>query len=108
MAAGIELAADIQTQQPLTVLGDEEPLYRLVANLVGNAIHYTPKNGRIFVMLSCDERHAFIHVQDTGIGISPENQALIFERFYRVNSDRSRATGRSGLGLAIARDISNA
>jgi signal transduction histidine kinase len=108
VAAGIQLAVDIQMQQPLSVRGEEEQLYRLVANLVGNAIHYTPKNGKVSVTLDRDDRHALIRVQDTGIGISPEEQARIFERFYRVNSDRSRTTGGSGLGLAIARAIAHA
>jgi signal transduction histidine kinase len=106
--AGIQLAVEIQTQQPLSVLGEEEQLYRLVANLAGNAIHYTPKGGQVWIKLSRDDRHALIRVQDTGIGISPEEQARIFERFYRVNSDRSRSTGGSGLGLAIAMAIAHA
>jgi signal transduction histidine kinase len=105
VAADIQLAAEIKTQQPLSVLGDEEQLYRLVANLVGNAIHYTPKNGKVLVRLDRDDHHALIRVQDTGIGIPPEAQSRIFGRFYRVNSDRSRATGGSGLGLAIAMAI---
>lgn len=105
VAAELQLTVDIQTKHPLFAMGDGEQLYRLVANLVGNAIHYTPKNGQIVVRLSRDDRHALIRVKDTGIGISPKEQARIFERFYRVNSDRSRATGGSGLGLAIAMAI---
>ena len=105
VAADIQLAADIQAQQSLSVMGDVEQLYRLVANLVGNAIYYTPKGGQVFVTLGRDDHHALIRVRDTGIGITPEAQSHIFERFYRVNSDRSRATGGSGLGLAIAMGI---
>lgn len=108
VAADIQLAVEIQTQQPLSVLGEEEQLYRLVANLVGNAIHYTPKGGQVWLKLDREDRHALIRVQDTGIGISPKEQTRIFERFYRVNSDRSRATGGSGLGLAIAMAIAQA
>ncbi len=108
VAAELQLTVDIQTKHPLSAMGDGEQLYRLVANLVGNAIHYTPKNGQVVVKLSRDDHHALIRVQDTGIGISPEEQARIFERFYRVNSDRSRATGGSGLGLAIAMAIAKA
>jgi signal transduction histidine kinase len=105
IAAGIQLLADIQTQHPVFVKAEEEQLYRLVANLVGNAIHYTPQGGRVWVNLDREDRQAVIRVQDTGIGIAPEAQAHIFDRFYRVNSDRSRATGGTGLGLAIARAI---
>jgi signal transduction histidine kinase len=108
VAAGIQLTVDIQMQQPLSVLGDEEQLYRLVANLVGNAIHYTATGGKICINLTREDRHALIRVKDTGMGISPKEQARIFERFYRVNSDRSRATGGSGLGLAIAMAIAHA
>jgi signal transduction histidine kinase len=108
VAAELQLVADIQTQQPPTVMGEEEQLYRLVANLVANAIHYTPKGGQVWIKLNRDDRYALIRVQDTGIGIAPEAQAHIFERFYRVNSDRSRSTGGSGLGLAIAIAIAQA
>lgn len=108
ITAGIQLMADIQTPQPPKVIGEEEQLYRLVANLVGNAIYYTPQNGKVWVRLDRTEHHALILVQDTGIGIAPEAQSHIFERFYRVNSDRSRKTGGSGLGLAIAKAIAQA
>jgi signal transduction histidine kinase len=105
VAAELQLVADIQRQQPLVVMGEEEQLYRLVANLMANAIHYTPKNGKVWVKLDREDRLALIRVQDTGIGIAPDAQSHIFERFYRVNRDRSRATGGSGLGLAIAMTI---
>ena len=107
-ARGIQLSIGIKTQQPPIVLGESEQLYQLAANLVANAIYYTPENGRIWVTLDRDERYALIRVQDTGIGIDPEAQAHIFERFYRVNRDRSRSTGGSGLGLAIALFIAQA
>jgi signal transduction histidine kinase len=105
IAANLTLAVEIQRREPLWVLGDEEQLYRLVANLVSNAIQYTPQNGKVTIRLDRDDHHALIQVQDTGIGIAPQAQGRIFERFYRVNSDRSRATGGSGLGLAIAKAI---
>jgi signal transduction histidine kinase len=105
IAADLTLAVEIPILETLWVLGDEEQLYRLVANLVSNAIQYTPQNGKVTIRLNRDDRHALIQVQDTGIGIAPQAQGRIFERFYRVNSDRSRATGGSGLGLAIAMAI---
>jgi signal transduction histidine kinase len=105
IAADLTLAVEIQRREPLWVLGDEEQLYRLVANLVSNAIQYTPQNGKVTIRLDRGDHHALIQVQDTGIGIAPQAQGRIFERFYRVNSDRSRATGGSGLGLAIAKAI---
>jgi signal transduction histidine kinase len=105
LASKISLTADLQTNTPITLFGREEQLYRLVANLITNAIQYTPASGKVVVHLKRDDHHALIQVQDTGIGIPPREQVRIFDRFYRVNSDRSRHTGGSGLGLAIAQAI---
>ncbi len=108
IAAKISLVRDIQVDYPLFVLGNEERLYRLVANLITNAIQYTPPVGKVTVILKREDRYAVIQVQDTGIGIAAQDQSHIFDRFYRVSSDRSRATGGSGLGLAIAKAIAQA
>lgn len=105
IAANISLTAALPTNQPVTVCGSEEQLYRLVANLITNAIQYTFKGGKVIVHLKRDDHSALIQVQDTGIGIPLGEQARIFDRFYRVNSDRSRHTGGAGLGLAIAQEI---
>ncbi len=105
VAAGVELNTALRVQNSLHILGDEEQLYRLVSNLIVNAIQYTPKGGLVTVILDCSNQQAFIQIHDTGIGIAPDNQKRIFDRFYRVNSDRSRHTGGSGLGLAIAQAI---
>jgi two-component system, OmpR family, Ni(II)-sensor and/or redox sensor kinase NrsS len=88
-------------------LGNESQLYRLVSNLIANAIHYTPKGGQVLISLTMGDRHALIAVQDTGIGIAPTEQTQIFDRFYRVDSDRSRKTGGTGLGLAISQAIAH-
>ncbi len=108
IAAGITLTSDIRVSKPLNVVGDEEQLYRLVSNLIVNAIQYTPPGGRVTVVLERSEHHALIQIQDTGIGIAPKEQLRIFDRFYRVSGDRSRDTGGSGLGLAIAQVIVHA
>ncbi|MBD1871363.1 two-component sensor histidine kinase [Cyanobacteria bacterium FACHB-471] len=105
LASHISLIADVQTNAPTTVFGSEEQLYRLVANLITNAIQYTPSGGKVIVHLKPDDHYALIQVEDTGIGIPLKEQARIFDRFYRVNSDRSRQTGGAGLGLAIAQAI---
>jgi signal transduction histidine kinase len=70
-----------------------------------NAIQYTPSGEKVYVVLDRSDHQALIQIQDTGIGIEPSEQKRIFERFYRVSSDRSRGTGGSGLGLAIAQAI---
>ena len=108
LASNISLTADSQINTPITVLGSEEQLYRLVANLITNAIQYTSSGSKVIVHLKRDDHHALIQVEDTGIGIPPKEQARIFDRFYRVNSDRSRHTGGAGLGLAIAQAIAQA
>jgi signal transduction histidine kinase len=105
IAADVTLTSLLQVSQPLSVLGDADTLYRLISNLIINAIQYTPKSGKVTVVLDCRQLDAVIEIQDTGIGIAMQEQTRIFDRFYRVNSDRSRGTGGSGLGLAIARAI---
>jgi signal transduction histidine kinase len=104
IAAEVTLKPEIRGDN-LEIWGDEEQLYRLVSNLIVNAIQYTPKGGSVTVILDCQNTHAIVQVRDTGIGIAPEHQQRIFDRFYRVDSDRSRASGGSGLGLAIASAI---
>lgn len=105
LSAKVRLTSSVELLYPLNIVGDEEQLYRLVSNLIVNAIQYTPAGGEVKVVLDQNDYHAIIQVQDTGIGIPSEEQRRIFERFYRVNSDRSRGTGGSGLGLAIAQAI---
>ena len=107
-ANGLTLTAEIQVTRELHILVDEDQVYRLISNLVMNSIQYTPTKGSITLILNRDDNYAIIQVRDTGMGIAPEEQAHIFDRFYRVNSDRSRQTGGSGLGLAIAKAIAEA
>jgi len=104
-AASIRLTTDVRVNRPLYVTGNVEQLYRLVSNLIVNAIQYTPTGGQVTVILDHSYDHALIQIQDTGIGIAPAEQTRIFERFYRVSGDRSRSSGGSGLGLAIAQAI---
>lgn len=104
-AAKVTLTSEMRVRKPLYVVGDENQLYRLVSNLITNAIKYTPSGGQITVVLDRSNGHALIEVRDTGIGITQEEQKRIFERFYRVSCDRSRNTGGLGLGLAIASSI---
>jgi two-component system phosphate regulon sensor histidine kinase PhoR len=87
------------------VLGDRERLKQVVVNLVENAIKYNRPNGNVTVELQLQSDDAYLRVRDTGIGIPQEDLGRIFERFYRVNKDRSRAVGGSGLGLAIVKHI---
>jgi len=85
--------------------GDEELLIRALSNLVYNAIKYSNKNDSVELNLYIKENIAYFSVIDRGIGISQEDQIKIFDRFYRIDSSRSRDTGGSGLGLSIAKWI---
>lgn len=87
--------------RPVSIDGDEMKLSLAVSNLVENGIKYTNEGGTVKVIADCDHQHAFITVQDTGIGISEEEQSKVFARFYRIDKTRDRHTGGTGLGLAI-------
>lgn len=88
------------------IRGDAERVRQIMGNLVDNAYHYTPENGRITVRLRTnDGREVQVDVQDSGVGISREDQARIFDRFYRGEDPLVLATPGTGLGLAIVRQL---
>ena len=88
------------------IYADEQKIRQLILILVDNAVKYTPEHGRITICIEAGEKGDIrFSVTDTGIGIEPEHQERIFDRFYRVDKARSRRMGGNGLGLAIAREI---
>jgi heavy metal sensor kinase len=102
-ASGLRFTAELPPACP--AIGDRHALRRLFLILVDNAVKYTPVRGGVSVAMTVEGDHATIDVSDTGVGIPATDVPHIFERFYRVASDRSRQTGGVGLGLAIARLI---
>lgn len=86
-------------------LADEESLRTVADNLLDNAINYTPSGGRIVVRWRREADMIVIEVEDNGVGIAKENQARIFERFFRVDRARSREVGGTGLGLSIVKHL---
>jgi PAS domain S-box-containing protein len=84
---------------------DVQKLYQVFLNLLDNAIKYSDPGARVDVEIEEDDSTLTVRIRDTGVGIPKEELNQLFERFYRVDKDRSRATGGSGLGLAISRQI---
>lgn len=85
--------------------GDKDRMEQVVTNIVSNAVKYTPSGGKIEVVCGARYTEAFVRVTDNGIGIPEKDLPRIFERFYRVDKDRSRESGGTGLGLAIAKEL---
>jgi two-component system, OmpR family, sensor histidine kinase SenX3 len=100
-----EIKIEFLKNTEVTILGDESQLEMAISNLVENAINYSPNKTTVVVSLNRVDGLAEIKVKDQGIGISDENIERIFERFYRVDPARSRATGGTGLGLSIVKHI---
>ena len=101
-AKDIAMEADLEK---LTIQGDEGLLSQVWVNLLHNAVKFTPEGGVIRVSLKSDQTNVCCRISDTGIGIAPEDQIHIFERFYKVDKSRDRALGGNGLGLSLAKKI---
>ena len=97
---GITITVDTKTA---VINGNRNQIYELIYNLCDNAIRYNRENGSVKIITGDDNEHPFVKVADTGIGIAPEEQGKVFERFYRVDKSRSKARGGTGLGLAIVK-----
>lgn len=87
------------------ICADEDLLSQVFINLLNNSIKFTPESGNIGVNLSSNENEIECKISDTGIGISPEDQPRIFERFYKADKSRDRSLGGNGLGLSIVKKI---
>jgi signal transduction histidine kinase len=101
---GITLETDLSPQS-IFVQVDATRIRQALQNLLGNALRYTPQGGQVRVVLDRNKNKVVIQVQDTGIGIPPEDIDRVFDRFYRVDSSRDRDLPGTGLGLAVAQAI---
>jgi heavy metal sensor kinase len=106
MAVEKQITLQKPSPVPAVVAGDRERLKQVVVNLVDNAIKYTPSGGTVTVETGVTADAAFVEVEDTGIGIDPDHHDRIFDRFYRVSTDRGEIG--AGLGLAIVKSICHA
>lgn len=101
---GLDLTVEVDRNLPI-VRGNAGRLRQVVVNLMDNAIKYTPSGGSVHVHLSRDEKEVIFSVSDTGIGIAPEDQKMLFQKFYRVRTPQTDGITGTGLGLAICRSI---
>lgn len=88
--------------------GEPARLEQVVDNLLSNALRYTPRGGTVCLSVSGEGAEAVLEIADTGVGIEPEHLEHVFERFWRADHSRSRATGGAGIGLAIVRELLHA
>ncbi len=106
--ASTEAALEVSVHVPATpvvVTGHPEHLERMVSNLLGNAVKYTPAGGSVTCVLSQEDAHATLEVRDTGIGIPEEEQDQLYTRFFRASTATERGIQGTGLGLAIVRSV---
>ncbi len=96
---------NLEADPELWLKGNPSELHSAFSNVISNAVRYTPAGGVINIRWYADEEGAHFEVQDTGIGVEPRHLSRLTERFYRVDMDRSRASGGTGLGLAIVKHV---
>lgn len=101
--AGVEMAN--QVRRPLIVHADRDEMAQVLVNLLDNAISYTPRDGKVTITAQEHDQAITVAVADTGIGILSHDIPRLFERFYRADKARSRASGGTGLGLSIVKHI---
>ena len=100
-----EMSFEHHIDDDVWVQGDDQQLGLMIRNLLDNAIRYTPERGAVTTTVSANGDDAVLSVSDTGMGIPLKAQARVFERFYRVDKDRSRDRGGTGLGLSIVKHV---
>ena len=99
------LTLKYEMQKNVIIKGDADMIRQATANLISNAVRYTPEGGTVTVRVRHGEIMADIVVEDTGIGLSPEEARMVFSRFWRADAGRNRDTGGLGVGLAVVKEI---
>lgn len=99
------LSLHYHAEPNVLVVGDPDMIRQATANLISNAVRYTPEGGRIDVTVKKGDIMASIAVQDTGIGLTPEESKMVFSRFWRADAGRNRESGGLGVGLAVVKEI---
>lgn len=105
LAESRAIAVRVDIPDGIRIAADPDGLKQMLVNLLDNAVKYTDPGGSVTITAEANDAVVAISVADTGIGISAEDQQRVFERFYRVDKDRSRLTGGTGLGLAIVKHL---
>ncbi len=100
----IQFQTDLEKNLP-DILVDKDRIIQVLTNLAGNALQYTPSGGKVSMQVRREKSEILFSVKDTGIGISAEQLPFIFNRFYRTDKSRNRASGGSGIGLTIAKAL---
>lgn len=100
-----EIELEVRVSHPVVIRGDEQQIGLLIRNLIDNAIRYTPAQGTVNVTVTRGDEEVILEVEDTGAGIPLNAQSRVFERFFRVDEDRSRGSGGTGLGLSIVKHV---
>ena len=96
---------ELSEAELLTVLGDTDRLREVIDNLLDNALRYAPRGSPVAVSVRREDESAVLAVRDAGPGLTAEDRARVFERFYRADRSRTRRSGGLGLGLAIVKAI---
>lgn len=107
MAYSKDVRLTLSAPKPITLYSDVSGFQTIASNLLSNAVRYTPAGGSVRASLEEIGENCVLVVEDTGVGIRPDDLERIFERFYRAEKDRSSETGGTGLGLSIVKHLTN-
>ena len=99
------LTLKYEMEQGVRVLGDADMIRQATANLISNAVRYTSEGGLVTVRVKRGDIMASISVQDTGIGLTPDEAKMVFSRFWRADAGRTRESGGLGIGLSVVKEI---